>query len=265
MKSIKQVLGLVATLLLSGGASTVAQSDIRGGWVADVDGTRHIYLFKVTGSDFTGAYCSRCDDAEDISVIRSGHITGDRLSFVLLSQTAGRWREQRVEGLVTANGVVLRGAGPGGTERRLARADRPAPSPPPAAGGRPVPAPYVAPGPPERLTLDTVAGTWISGTGPNAQVFMLSALEGKLVGLACGPCNTPWAMAPIEDGTVEGEHVTFYTAHQDWGAVFAAHGPYRNVLIGTVAKHQMRINSYVEGTAQENRFDFTLIGPIRKK
>jgi len=257
---------LVVSLLLFTALPAFAQASIRGAWIAEVDGARHIYIFKVKGDAVTGTHCSRCDEVENISIIRNGRIAGDRLSFTLLSSQAnGQWREQRVEGSIGSGGIVLRGVGPGKTEHRLARGERPArPAPATAAPAAPAPPPYVAPGPPEPLTLAAMAGTWISGTGPRAQIAMLKVLDGKLVGLICGPCDAPWVMAPIEDGTIEGERVTIYTVHEDGGGMFEKLGPYRNALAGTVAKHQFRIRAHVDGKPDGNVINMTFIGPVGK-
>ena len=263
MQPSRKMLGSIASLLLLTAVPAFPQAGIRGPWIADVNGTHHIYVFKVKGDIVTGTYCSRCDEIDNISIIRDGRIAGERLSFSLLStEDGGRWRERKVEGSITSGSIVLRGAGSGNAEHRLVRGERP--PRPAAAVGAPAPAPYVAPGTPERLTLEAMAGTWISGTGPRAQIAMLKVLDGKLVGLICGPCDAPWVMAPIEDGTVEADRVTLYTVHEDGGGLFERIGPYRNQLIGTLSKHQLRINAHVDGKPEENLIDLTFIGPVAK-
>ena len=253
---------LVVSPLLFNALPAFAQGSIRGASIAEVDGARHIYIFKVKGDVVTGTHCTRCDEVENISIIRNGRIAGDRLSFTLLSsQSNGQWREQRVDGSIASGGILLRGVGAGTAEHRLARGPtRPAPAAP--APAAPAPPLYVAPGPPQRLTLEAMAGTWISGTGPRAQIVSLKVLDGTLVGLICGPCDTPWVMAPIEDGKVEGERVTIYTVHEDGGGMFEKLGPYRNELAGTVAKHQFRIRAHVDGKPDENVINMTFIGPV---
>jgi hypothetical protein len=254
---------LIAGVFLLTVAPAFSQASIRGAWMADVDGTRHIYVFKVRDDVVSGTYCTRCDDIDNIAVIRNGRIVGDRLSFSLLSsQAGGRWGEQKVEGSFDGRSVVLRGVPSVKGELRLIRGARP--PRPAAAAAAAAPPPYVAPGPPERLTLESMAGTWISGTGPRAQIAMLKVLDGKLVGLICGPCDAPWVMAPIEDGVVAGDRVTLYTVHEDGGGMFEKIGPYRNQLVGMVSKHQLRVNAHVDGRPGENVINMTFIGPVRK-
>jgi hypothetical protein len=208
----------LVALLLGCAAPAFAQPDIRGGWIADVDGVRHIYIFKLSGDAFTGTQCTRCDEREDISIVRNGRVSGARLSFSLLSDRDGQWREQRFEGEIGDGEIRLRRAGGEAAPQRLVRvaAVAPAPAAVPAAAAAPPP-PYVAPGSPEPQTLESMSGTWISGTGARAQILMLKALDGQLVGLICGPCDSPVTMAPIEDGSVDGTRVEFFTVHEDNG------------------------------------------------
>jgi hypothetical protein len=251
-------------LLLGYAAPAFSQPDIRGGWVADVDGVRHIYIFKVRDAAFTGTHCTRCDEREDISIVRNGRIAGARLSFSLLSDGDGQWREQRFEGEIGDGQLLLRRVGAEPAPQRLVRVEPAAPAPTAApAAAPPPPPPYVAPGPPEPQTLASMAGTWISGTGARAQVLMLKVLDGQLVGLICGPCDSPVTMAPIEDGSVDGTRVEIFTVHEDNGRI-AKYGRYRNDIVGTVAKHQLRIDSHLDGMPGENEAHMTFIGPLRK-
>jgi len=252
----------LVALLLGFAAPAFSQPDIRGGWIADVDGMRHIYIFKVRDDAFTGTHCARCDEREDISVVRNGRISGARLSFSLLSDSDGQWREQRFEGDIGDGQIHLRRVGAESAPERLVRVEPAAPTPAaaPAAAAAP-PAPYVAPGSPEPQTLESMAGTWISGTGARAQILMLKVLDGQLVGLICGPCDSPVTMAPIEDGSVDGTRVEIFTVHEDNGRI-AQYGRYRNDIVGTVAKHQLRIDSHLDGRPGENEAHMTFIGPI---
>lgn len=254
--------GLLALLVLYA-APAFSQPSITGGWIADSDGARHIYIFKVRDNAFTGTHCTRCDDRADISIVRNGRIAGTRLSFTLLSsEREGEWREQRFEGEIGDGQILLRREGAAAAPQKLVRVAPAAAAPanPPAAA--PPPAPYVAPGPPEPQTLASMAGTWISGTGARAQVAMLKVLDGQLVGLICGPCDSPVTMAPIEDGSVDGTRVEIFTVHEDNGRI-AKYGLYRNDIVGTVAKHQLRIDSHLDGRPGENEAHMTFIGPIR--
>lgn len=250
-------------LLVGLAAPAFAQPSIRGGWVSDVDGVRHIYIFKVRDDAFTGTHCTRCDEHEDISIVRDGRISGTRLTFSLLSDSTGVWREQRFEGEIGDGDIRLRRVGAESAGQRLVRVEPAAPVPVAApAAAPPPPAPYVAPGPPEPQTLESMAGTWISGTGARAQIAMLKVLDGKLVGLICGPCDSPVTMAPIEDGSVDGTRVEIFTVHEDNGRI-AQYGRYRNDIVGTVAKNQLRIDSHLDGKPGENEAHMTFIGPLR--
>ena len=250
----------LVALLFTCAAPAFSQPDIRGGWVADVDGVRHIYIFKLLDAAFTGTHCTRCDEREDISIVRDGRVSGAQLSFSLLSGGEGQWREQRFEGEIGDGEIRLHRPGDQSAPQRLVRI---APAPPAAAAApaAAAPAPYIAPGPPEPQTLESMTGTWISGTGARAQILMLKVLDGELVGLICGPCDSPVTMAPIEAGRVDGARVEFFTVHEDNGRI-AQYGRYRNDIVGTVAKHQLRIDSHIDGRPGVNEAHMTFIGPI---
>ena len=49
--------------------------------------------------------------------------------------------------------------------------------------------------------------------------------------------------------------------HEDNGRI-AQYGRYRNDIVGTVAKHQLRIDSHFDGRPGENEAHMTFIGPI---
>lgn len=253
---------LLVVLLLGCAAPAFSQPNVSGGWIADVDGVRHIYIFKVRDDAFTGTHCTRCDEYQDLSIVRGGRISGARLSFSLLSDGDGQWREQRFEGEIGDGEIRLRRVGAESAPQRLVRVEPPPPAPAAAPAAAPPPVPYVVPGPPEPQTLESMAGTWISGTGLRAQVAMLKVLDGKLVGLICGPCDSPVTMAPIEDGSVNGTRVQIFTVHEDNGRI-AKYGRYRNDIVGTVAKNQLRIDSHLDGMPGENEAHMTFIGPLR--
>lgn len=260
MATMRIVSRWLVALLFACAAPAFSQPDIRGGWVADVGGVRHIYIFKLGDDAFTGTHCTRCDEREDLSIVRNGRVSGARLSFSLVSDRDGQWREQRFEGEIGDGEIRLRRAGAESAPQRLVRVAPAAPAPATAPVAAPPP-PYVAPGSPEPQTLESMAGTWISGTGARAQILMLKVLDGQLVGLICGPCDSPVTMAPIEDGSVDGTRVEFFTVHEDNGRI-AQYGRYRNDIVGTVAKHQLRIDSHIDGRPGVNEAHMTFIGPI---
>ncbi len=247
-----------------------AQPEIRGGWTADRDSVRHIYILKVDGTAFTGVYCTACDRPERVFMIQDGRVAGNRIAFSVYHDTgASAPYREHVVGMVGDGEIAISRRREGSDEEPLAltltRAVRPSPpAPPPSAGGPPpTPRPYVAPGPPEPLSPGAVAGKWISGIGPAAQVFIFKGIDGVIGGLVCGPCDNPYTIAPIEDGRIKGENFIFYTVHEDWGAALRDHGPYRNAMEATVAKGQMRMRGYLDGAPSENRFEMTSIGPLR--
>ncbi len=265
MKSLRYlclfVVGFLATCSMA-----LAQENFRGGWVAEVDGTLHIYIFKLEGDTFTGTYCSpSCDEIGQVSLIRDGTIEGDHFSFSLFNNNNNNtWQSRPVTGSITSTGLVIqRGVSGNGADLALARM-LPTPRPAVAAAPAPPPPEYVAPGPAETLRLVDVLGKWIAGSGPRAQILIFKEYQGEVLGLVCGPCDNPNNIAPIEDGTISGSRFLYYTVHEDWGGPLSRLGPYRNVMDARVSKNQMRLHGYVEGEDINgpDQFDMTLIGPI---
>ena len=58
---------------------------VRGGWVADVDGIRHIFVFKVRDTTVSGIYCAAdCSDPSNLAFIDRGVLTPEGMRFQIL-------------------------------------------------------------------------------------------------------------------------------------------------------------------------------------
>ena len=58
---------------------------------------------------------------------------------------------------------------------------------------------------------DLVSGTWTSGEGAAARVYVFKLSGDKLTGIMCGPCNDPASVFRIEDGQILGaDRATFF-------------------------------------------------------
>src|SRR5688572_19789636 len=177
-----------STLAQTGGPSTA--DAIRGGWVAEVDGRRHIYVLKVRDTAITGIYCvDDCSHPGNLTFVQKGTLKGSELSF---EEAHDAGSEEAYRAYVTgrlADGVLeltsvrksQRDAKP--VTMKLRRDPRkPAAAPAPTAGGAAVPpaaqagrggAPagpaggrgrgYVPPGPNEMLTAARISGLWVGG------------------------------------------------------------------------------------------------------
>ncbi len=58
---------------------------------------------------------------------------------------------------------------------------------------------------------DLVSGTWTSGDGTTARVYVLNVSGDRLTGIMCGPCDDPASVFRIEDGRIlDADHATFF-------------------------------------------------------
>ncbi len=66
---------------------------VRGGWMADVGGVRHIYMLTVRGTAVTGAYCTDCSDVANLALIRNGVLAADGLEFEVVNPGPAAYRD----------------------------------------------------------------------------------------------------------------------------------------------------------------------------
>ena len=75
---------LVAAMTLLYAAAAVTPDEVRGGWIADADGQRHVLLLNVRGTDVRGISCWDCSNPENLSFVLDGKLEADGFSLVLL-------------------------------------------------------------------------------------------------------------------------------------------------------------------------------------
>src|SRR4030095_2660619 len=82
-------IGIVAAVLcgLSVSAAALKADEVRGGWIADTDGQREVYLLNVRGTVISGIYCWDCSNPENLAFVLDGKLEEDGFSFVLLHDT----------------------------------------------------------------------------------------------------------------------------------------------------------------------------------
>ena len=153
------------------------------------------------------------------------------------------------------------------TTMTLHRSTTAAAVPPPApAAGAPARAEYVPPGPPETLSPAKVAGLWLFGTpGPAKQHFTFKQVGAGLFGLACGPCDDPNHMAPLERISIDGTTLRFSIVHENNAHAFYDKGPFSNDVRAQIAEHELHmwvIASYQPPDTTPG--EITLFGPITK-
>jgi hypothetical protein len=262
---------------------------VRGGWVADIAGVRHIYVLKVRVSGITGIYCWDCTNPDNLAFVQNGSIVGGSIQFEVLHDAGpGSPYRDRVDGELVDGRLVLTSRRQGDPdarpvvttmERESRRPATAAPLPgeaPAARGGRAGPpqgggAPpggggggrgrgYVPPGPNELLTAEKIAGVWVWADGPGRQWFIFRQVEDQVLGMVCGPCDNPFTFGVLDTFVIDGDTMTFNIVHEDWGFAIES-GPFNNQATVNVAKHEMRMR-----TLQENapiRFEMTMTGPLR--
>jgi len=257
-----------------GNADAAANANaIRGGWVADVGGRTQVYMLIVRGDVVTGTYCAECTDPRNLGYI-DGRLDAAGVHFVVRHEyKVGKVTLDDVRGTLKGKELVL------SVQPRQAAAHpvtvtlrRPPPVPPVPIltndeaelpglvhGSRPA---YVPPGPPEPLNADKVLGLWLWGTGPGKQYFVIQRVGTHLLGMVCGPCDNPNAMAPLDGFVIEGTGLKFNIVHEDTGAA-VQRGPFNNVAHATLTRNEMHIKVIPSFEPPTSRpIEMTLLGPV---
>src|SRR5689334_3131206 len=84
LASVGQVVAATATATATATAAPAAPlpaaralaDALRGGWVTDIDGVRHVFILKVRGDVVSGVYCDvDCGEPAHLSVLERGSLT----------------------------------------------------------------------------------------------------------------------------------------------------------------------------------------------
>ena len=265
---MKNALPVLAALL----AAPVFAQDadaVRGGWMADVGGVRHIYLLTVRGTAVTGAYCTDCSDVANLALIRNGVLGANGLEFEVVNPGPVAYRDTVTAKLVGDGLEVTRrregnaAAAPTKVVLHRTTSKPAAPPPPPPPGAPPRPA-YVPPGPAEPLTAAKVAGLWLFGEGPGKQHFMFKQNGSELFGLACGPCDDPNNMAPLDRVSIDRTTLRYSIVHENNAKAFYDKGPFSNDARASLSQNELHMSvipSYEPPTSKP--IEITMLGPIR--
>lgn len=258
------LLALLA-LAFAPGAQAQDAAAVRGGWLADVNGVRHILYLVARDNTLSGVYCTRCDEPDNLAFVQDGALGGGKVRFALQYQPdSGRALRETVEGSLVNGELELRFRRQGAKDPgRVVRLHRCVHVPRPAAQRRVAQGPaYVPPGPPEPVTEATVLGLWLAFTGPQKQYFMFRRVGTRILGLVCGPCDNPGNMAPLDHITIDGTTLRFHIVHEDNGVGFDDHGPFDNVATATIARHEMHISVLPSYDLQAAPVEMTMVGPV---
>lgn len=251
-------------------AAQLSADAVRGGWIADINGQRHVYVLKVRDTGITGIYCWDCNNPENLSFVENGRLDGQAIVFEVNHDIGpGAPYRENVRGTLEDGKLVLNVQRKGSSkstkiafEREPRKPAPPAPRPAADQAVAPPPRPpYVPPGPNEPLTAETISGLWLTGAGPNKQYFMFRHVGSDFRGIVCGPCDNPYNIFPIDTGAIQGDTFTFNILHEDWGT---GPLPFNNQAVAHVAKNEMHMLLQRDNVPpRPDLLGITLIGPIR--
>jgi hypothetical protein len=261
---------LCVAVALSPLAAAQNADAVRGGWMADVGGVRHIYMLTVRDGVVTGTYCTECSNPDTLALIDNGVLEADGARFDVHNPGPTAYTDTVTARLVNGELTIKRqrkGSSAAPTTMTLHRSTTEGPAPPPApAGPAPARAAYVPPGAAEALSPAKVAGLWLWGApGPDKQHFMFKQAGSQLFGLACGPCDDPNHMAPLDRISIDGTTLRFSIVHENNARAFYDKGPFSNNVRAQIAKHEMHmwvVASYQP--ADSTPGEITMFGPITK-
>jgi hypothetical protein len=261
---------LVLAALLASSALAEDADAVRGGWMADVNGVRHIYMLTVRGTVVTGTYCTDCTSVDDLAFIQNGVLEADGVRFDVHNPGPSAYTDKVTAKLVNGELRVTRqrqGSSTAPVILSLRRSTSAPPAPPPAAPGpAAVRPPYVPPGPAEPLSPAKVAGLWLRGEGPNKQYFMFKQVGAELLGLGCGPCDDPNYLGPLDRISIDGTTLRFSIVHENNAPAFYDKGPFSNDVRASIARHEM--HWWVVPSYESPGFtplEITMLGPVEER
>lgn len=248
--------------------------ELRGGWIADRMGARHIYYIVLRNGMVSGTYCYDCEDIDNLSFIDDGVFDENGLRFAVYHYPgdAEPYREW-IETEFIDGELHLNISRPEADTRKLVvHRTRPEdvialPMPDPTTSMQVGPGlrnrERVLPGVPETLTPEKIVGLWLWGTGPGKQYFMFREHRGGIRGMVCGPCNSAPDIAPLEGIRIDGTNFRFDIVHEDNGLDFEEHGPHDNVTDAIISRHEMHMSVIPSFEGPDFKpIEMTLLGPI---
>jgi hypothetical protein len=209
----------VAVVFMCGGSADAAEYGLDT-WTAGAGSSARTFVFKMQGDRFVGVACGPCDDPSTVVRIVSGTTTRPgHVSFSIVGRNTP-----------STSPMTLRHVGDDRTLIATVKSE---------------PAPKMA-------RLD---GRWVA-SGRNAQQnFTLKLRDGNTVwGVVCGPCDKPEGVFLLDDGTLDGDAISFFIHHVD---------NRRNWMRGVVTGNVMKFKWVREGHESEPGGEITMIGPVR--
>ena len=229
-------LSLALALLASLAVPVGAADGVSGTWIAGSGAAMKVYIFKTQGPGFIGAVCGPCDDPSTVFRIADGAMTdAQHVAFSIVRDDAGS-RETVTATLSTS-----------------------------ASGAKQIVAAAKAGPPGSRTSPLPVEGRWVAAGRIAQQNVTLKLRDGsKVWGVICGPCSNPDGVFLIEDGSLDGDAISFFIHHIDTpAAAVRQNGGGRNFMKGVITGNVMKFTWVREGRESEPGGEMTLIGPIR--
>ncbi len=111
----RAIVAALASGLIATGPGVAAESpartnadDLRGGWVAEVDGTRHILILKVREEQVSGIYCAvDCSDPSHLEFVDRGTLGADGVRFEIQRNGPRGEARTRVAGRIENGRLIL--------------------------------------------------------------------------------------------------------------------------------------------------------------
>lgn len=239
-------------------------ADWRGAWVADVGAVRHVLYLVLRDGQLGGTYCTECNDPANLAFVDDGSLNADLLQFTLYHTSAnGTQTMTAAAARIADKTLAMTRTLAGGMSDTLDFHRVPAPPPAAAPPARPPAPPRTLAAAAETLSVDAVAGLWLSGNGTNKQYFIFKRHKSGLRGLVCGPCDNPLAFAPLDNIRLEDTTLHFDIVHEDNGFGFAEHGPFRNLTQARIAMNEMLLSTVASYEPDAPPFEMTLLGPVQ--
>ncbi len=211
---------LLAIVIAGALAAPAAAADgVIGTWMSGAGPSAKTYVFKTYDNTFIGTVCGPCDDPSTVFRVAEGTVTdATHVSF-----------------------LIVGGDGPAASTIALTR----------AGGDGSLVATVKSVAAPKTGRLD---GRWVAAGRVAQQNVTLKLRDGNTVwGVICGPCDNPAGVFLIEDGSLDGDAISFFIHHTSG----------RNFMKGVITGNVMRFKWVREGRETEPGGEMTLIGPIR--
>jgi hypothetical protein len=254
---------LASVFVCATAASTHAADGLAGTWSSGDAAADQTFVFRVQGETFIGIVCGPCDNPATVFRIADGRIVdGTRVTFSVVYDTAGPlfarlgpYRDH-VSGALSGTRLTLQVGREGASEttnllldRVLGKRQRAA-----TTGSATGMAPAAS----------DIDGRWVAVGRVAPQQLTLKVRGSRVFGVICGPCDDPDGVFLVEDGTLDGNKISFYIHHIDAPvASVQASGPRRNFMKGTVSGNIIRFTWVREGKESEPGGEMVFTGPIR--